>query len=361
VRERILEFIRGDGNGGDSFETLALAVFAHQYERIELYRRLCDARGLSPANVERSIDVPAVPADLFKHDFGGADSDACARVFLSSGTTQGAALRSRHVLTELETYRESSLRHFAAMVMRDEPGPMSVLILGPTARSHPSSSLGCMFSWCAEVHGDGDATTTFTADGGFALTTAVDALRASAADKRPVLILALSSALSAVLDELRSRGTATRLPADSRIVHTGGNKPSAAGRRVLSPNGMLKACWRWLHVPAYACINEYGMTELLSQFYDDALVSRCEGRLDARSKAGPHWVRSDVVDPTTLTPVGAGAAGILRHFDLANWESVSAIQTLDMGRARGRGFELLGRATGAEARGCSQLLEAIAD
>jgi len=47
----------------------------------------------------------------------------------------------------------------------------------------------------------------------------------------------------------------------------------------------------------------------------------------------------------------------LRHFDLANLNSVLAIQTEDLGRVAGSGFELLGRAPGAQLRGCSLTAE----
>jgi hypothetical protein len=57
--------------------------------------------------------------------------------------------------------------------------------------------------------------------------------------------------------------------------------------------------------------------------------------------------------------VAAGEPGLLRHLDLANWASISALQTLDIGKPRGRGFELAGRAKGADARGCSALLSEI--
>jgi hypothetical protein len=40
-------------------------------------------------------------------------------------------------------------------------------------------------------------------------------------------------------------------------------------------------------------------------------------------------------------------------FDLASVFSVMAIQTEDLGTRRGDGFELIGRATLAEPRGCS--------
>ncbi len=46
-------------------------------------------------------------------------------------------------------------------------------------------------------------------------------------------------------------------------------------------------------------------------------------------------------------------------FDLANMGSVQAVQTADLGRAVGDGFEVLGREPGAEARGCSLAAEAM--
>ena len=60
-------------------------------------------------------------------------------------------------------------------------------------------------------------------------------------------------------------------------------------------------------------------------------------------KRGPAWVRSAIVDPETLEPLPAGHQGLLRHYDLANLFSVSAIQTEDHAVARGNGFELLKR------------------
>ncbi len=48
-----------------------------------------------------------------------------------------------------------------------------------------------------------------------------------------------------------------------------------------------------------------------------------------------------------------GRPGLLAHFDLANLGSVSAVLTEDVGVGEPGGFRLLGRAAGAEPRGCS--------
>jgi hypothetical protein len=64
-----------------------------------------------------------------------------------------------------------------------------------------------------------------------------------------------------------------------------------------------------------------------------------------------------VVDPLTGTEVPRGATGILAHCDLAHFNSVCAILTEDAGIAVDGGFLLLGRADGAEAKGCSLAVE----
>jgi hypothetical protein len=354
IESRVLDFIREPGSDAE-FDELARAVFAHQYEHVPVYRRFCERRGVDPGRATRWDDVPALPADAFKHELDAADRP---HVFLSSGTTAGLAERSRHAVTSLAAYNASALAHFRAMVLADEPGPLATLVLGPTAASHPHSSLGCMFSWCLDRVASDDRLIVFDADGGTDIATAAAWLGEKSRASAPVLILAVTSALTAVFEALRDRYGPCRLPADSRIVDTGGRKGTA---HALSPNGVLKAAWRWLHVPAYLCVNEYGMTEMFSQFYDDALESRAAGRLSSRAKVGPPWVRTRIVDPATMEPVARGSVGLLRHFDLANWESVSALQTLDLACEHGIGFELRGRAAGAEARGCSALVREIID
>ena len=73
--------------------------------------------------------------------------------------------------------------------------------------------------------------------------------------------------------------------------------------------------------------------------------------------AGPAWLRSWVVDPRTGREAKKGRAGVLCHVDLANRGSVLAVQTEDLGRSVDGGFELLGRAKGAQLRGCSLTYE----
>ena len=368
ILDRVEQFIErctndvAAGRDEDELDRLALAVFAHQYEHVHLYRRFCELRGVRPADVAHWTGIPAAPADLFKEAGLATSGGEPVATFLSSGTTQGSGRRSRHELgtRDLALYRKSALAQFRAMVLPDAPATMSTLVLAPRRATHPMSSLGHMFDFVVESisqpsANEGDV--YFDSEGRLDAGGAVGWLEAAAAGTQPVLILSVSATITAVLEALRSRGTPLRLPADSRLVHTGGSK----GGRTMSRAGILKGAWRFLHIPAYHCVEEYGMTELLSQFYDDVLRNRWSGRLAKRAKTGPPWTRTSVVDPATLAPAGRGERGILRHLDLANCSTVSMVQTLDLGVEQGDGFEVLGRATGADMRGCSQLMSGLAE
>jgi hypothetical protein len=179
------------------------------------------------------------------------------------------------------------------------------------------------------------------------------ALRAAEAAGEPVCLLGTAFGFVHWLDTYPNERYC--LAPGSRLMDTGGTK----GRvRELPPADLYAAYERVFGIPAEHLVNEYGMTELSSQYYDVTL--RTGSGLDhPRPKAGPPWLRTLVVDPESLWPLPDGEAGLLLHFDLANLDSVLAVQTEDLGRQTTEGLRLLGRATGAEARGCSLAVEEL--
>ena len=112
---------------------------------------------------------------------------------------------------------------------------------------------------------------------------------------------------------------------------------------------------KFLGIPPARVVNEYGMTELSTQFYDQTLR---EGRQTDR-KVAPPWSRVLIVDPNTGKEAKERERGLIRVYDLANVWSAMCIQTEDLGVAYGDEFEVLGRAAGAEVRGCSLNAEAL--
>jgi hypothetical protein len=344
VYDRVLAFI-ADARA-ERFETLALDIFAHQFAHCTAYRRYCLSRARTPETVTDWQAIPPVPIVAFKR------ADLCCgvpqRTFLSSGTTEGPANRSRHQLPDLRLYQRSALAGLRQFLFPDV-SRMRLVSLIHRADDLPDSSLAQMVAWAMDGFGDPDSRYTIGPQG-IDADAVVDALRASEADGRPLCVLTTTAALVSVLDRCRGRGLAFRLPHGSRLMDTGGDKGAP---RHLSRNGLLHAVWSTFAIPGYFCVNEYGMAELSSQYYDSVVTDRVHGRHRPRRKLAPHWLRTLVLDPDTLAPVAPGTSGLLCHVDLANAGSAMAVLSEDIGYQELDGFQLVGRAPGAEARGCS--------
>jgi hypothetical protein len=337
------------GAPAPDFESWALRLFAHQFERNVPYRAFCERRGITPATVACADDVPAVPTAAFRHvDLACGPAEA---TFVTSGTTR-PELRGRHVVPHLALYRSSALATFERFVLPDG-FRLPCLCLVPSPELRADSSLVRMCAWVGESLA-ADIAWLVGPDGvDVERVLAALAMRERGGDA--ILLVGVTAAFARIFEACRARGRTFRLGPASRVVDTGGAKGLA---RPLSRAAFLRECWTVLGIPGYYCVNEYGMTELCSQRYDSALDDRFHGRgLTARRLVAPPWLRTRVLDPDTLAPVKDGEAGLLCHHDLANAGSVSVVLTEDIGRAVGPdGIELLGRAPGAPPRGCGMLL-----
>jgi Acyl-protein synthetase, LuxE len=342
--DRVLAFI-GDA-AADRFDDLAVAVFAHQFDNCTAYRRYCLDRGRTPESVCDWRSIPAVPIAAFKQ------AELCCgpaeRTFLSSGTTAGVERRSRHSLPDLRLYRAAALAGVRRFLLPDA-ARMRMLSLIPPVVDAPHSSLAQMVDWAIAHCGEPDSAYAAGA-GGIDHARFIECLRAAERDGRPLCVLTTTGALIRVLDHLRAERLEFRLPHGSRLMDTGGDKGAP---RHLSPRGVLHAVWSAFAIPGYFCLNEYGMAELSSQYYDSVIADREAGRHRTRRKLAPHWLRTLVLDPEGLEPVRPGGRGLLCHFDLANAGSAMVVLSEDVGELTDDGFHLIGRAPGAEPRGCS--------
>ena len=355
LRSTLLAVIgRGVGAplGDDEFDALARAVFAHQYAANAPYRLYCDRRGATPSTVAHWMEIPAVPTDAFKAAalVAGDPADAVA-VFRTSGTTAGRERRGAHHFVDLSLYDAALWQGFAAHLLPDGARPRIVSLV-PHPRDAPDSSLSHMVGAVATELGADDAGWFVTPDGGIDHAGLAAALRRAEDEGAPVCIPGTAFALVHWLDALRDAGTRFRLPEGSRLMDTGGFKGRS---REVTRDELYGAVRDRLGVDARWCVNEYGMTEMSSQFYDGTAGS-APAPAD-RLHAGPPWVRTHAADPETLRPLPHGETGVLRHVDLANLHSVAAIQTADLGVTQPGGFRVLGRAAGAEARGCSLAMD----
>lgn len=353
LAQQIAAFIRDERAG--SFDQLAQSLFAYQFAHNAPYRRLVESLGESPASVKSYRDIPTVPAEGFKRfDLTCRPVDQCPVVFHSSGTT--AAQASRHYMDrQAVALYELSL---AEGYRRAIDGPAEIWALMPAPAEAPHSSLTHMLSTLR-------AKRWFWSDPA-ELALAIPSLAASPPariggtipegqegghDKeegcrgreRPIALFGTAFYFAGYFERIDEP---TPLPAGSIVIETGGYK----GRTRELPREELYGLFQdRFGVPAKRCYGEYGMCEMGSQFYSNGH----DGAF-----AGPHWVRTRAIDPITGEDAAPGEPGLLRHYDLANINSVLAIQTQDMGLVHADGrFTLLGRAPSAEVRGCSLTAE----
>jgi hypothetical protein len=342
VVDSLLSFLAQDGCSDAEFDRMALQLFAGQHAGNAAFRRFCALRGVAPRTVKSWRDIPAVPITAFKEvTLSCVPADSAARVFMTSGTTRGE-VKGRHHHPTMAVWDASMTRHFAERFMRGSER-LRMAILFPSEQEMPNSSLAHYLALAKEKFGTPDSLYAVSLQG-MDLDPLRRMLRACERTQQPCAVLGASFSFVHLMDELARTGEAFRLPAGSRILDTGGYKGHS---RELPLEDFYAGLSATFGVPRALCINMYGMTELSTQLYDggNAVVPSV--------KSGPHWLRSRLVDPLTGRDVPHGERGVLVHCDLANFNSVTTILTEDVGVAVDGGFQLLGRAEGAQAKGCS--------
>jgi len=328
-----------------TFNALARDIFAWQLERNRPLAAYCERRGISAASVSHWTEIPPIPTAAFKEvPLLAGNTAAADAVFRTSGTTRGQEKRGTHYILDLSLYHAALLPVFEAWLLPDGARPC-MLSLVPAPHEMPDSSLAHMIAAVIQHFGPADSGWFASVHGGIDHDRLAHALREASAADQAVCLLGTSFSFVHWTDGLRARGERYSLPAGSRLMDTGGSKGRS---REVSADALRAVYGELLGIPAEACINEYGMTEMTSQFYDSTL--RLPG---ARRKIPPPWVRTRVVDPDTLAPLDSAEPGLLQHFDLANLGSVMGVQTEDLGTLVNDGFQVLGRAAGAQPRGCS--------
>jgi len=334
----------------DRLNEWARRAFALQFAENSTYRKYCETRRVRPGDVSGWRDVPPVPTAAFRAvDLIVGPSSGAKLTFLTSGTSRGTSMRGRHLVRSPDLYRASLRATFRAFVLEGEVAA-NIVTLPPSFTYDPTSSLGWMLDDVRAGFASEFGGSVATADG--VDWTALDAVVADAVRlDLPLCLLGTTLGFAEWLERLTDgRSITSPLPSGSRLMDTGGVK----AREGLERAAVLTGLCGQLGLRLEAIVNEFGMTELLSQRY---------GHGDPGVPLlGPPWLRSWVLDPVTLEELPDGETGILCHYDLANLGSVCSVLTEDRGRIVGEGIEWIGRTEGAPPRGCSlataELLEA---
>lgn len=321
LERRILRWI-GDP-ATDSFEQVLPALHAFQFCHNVPYRVYCRSLGVGE-RVAGWREIPAVPQAAFKQtELRSFPAEEITKVFHTSGTS-GEGF-GRHLFRTLSVY-EAAVREgwkLAGLAA----GPF--LVLAPHPDEAPHSSLSHMLA-------------TLAAPGDFIARGGVVEMERLPSVVEPVCLLGTSLGFLRLFEEMDRRRLRLTLPSGSTAMETGGYKGS--GREISRP-ALYAMFHDYLGLPPGDIFNEYGMTELSSQFY---------ARGPEGLHRGPPWARAVVADPRTLDEVPEGATGILLLYDAANVGSVAAIRTQDLAVRRGDAFTLLGRDPSAVPRGCSR-------
>jgi len=303
------------------FEQVLPDLHAWQFRHNEPYRIFCRSLGRGAA-VACWRDIPCVPQDAFKHaDLRSFPAHETAKTFRTSGTT-GEGFGEHHFRT-LEIYETAVREGWRSAGL--PAGPF--LVIAPHPDEAPYSSLSHMLAALAPRE-------AFIASAGII---DLDRLRAVSA---PVCLLGTALGFLHLMEKLGTEKIP--LPPGSTAMETGGYKGSG---RNISREQLYGMIADLLGIAPENIFNEYGMTELSSQFY---------ARGPRGLHRGPPWARAVVADPVTLQEVGEGGTGIVLVYDAANVGSVVGIRTQDLAIKRGDAFELLGRDPAALPRGCSR-------
>jgi hypothetical protein len=331
---------RGETWSDARFNEWACRIFALQFELSDPLRKYWISRGADPGRVRDWRDIPPIPTAAFRQvEFRAVQSIDELR-FQTSGTTRGRDSRGRHIVPFPELYRASLRGPFRHYVLGERHGDPLILSLVPTFATTRDSSLAWMLDDLIAGLGR-PGSRSVAHETGVNWQDLEAACRTAELEQIPVCLAGTTLACSAWSDRLQSSGTRFSLPPGSILMDTGGAK----GGSDLERGDMLSRLLPRLGLRPAQAVNEFGMTELLSQMYG-------HGTENPPLK-GPPWLRTLVVDPVSLEPRPDGSEGILCHFDLANAGSVIGVLTEDRGRIDSAGLTWLGRSRGAPPRGCS--------
>jgi len=329
------------------FDALARRLFAFQVARCPAWARFCAARGRTPERIRAWREIPPVPTGAFKElALRSFPAERTVKTFRTSGTA--TALRGELHLDTLALYEASLLPSFERFVLPEIEGSderLPIFVLAPAPDEAPDSSLSHMFGVVMTRRGAVESGWLLR-DGSLELAELLCRLEDAAAAGGPLLLCGTAFAFVHLIDALAEQGRKLALPAGARVMETGGFKGRS---REVSRGELYAGLEAALGVPEARIVNQYGMTELGSQFYDSVLREP----ETPRRKLGPPWARVRILDPESGEECAPGEIGAIAVTDLANTGSVCAILTADLGRSLADGFEVLGREPGAEARGCS--------
>lgn len=311
------------------FDDIALEVFQYQSEFNPLYNTFIRALGVQVNTIDTIHKIPYMPISFFKGQSIQTGNWVPETFFSSSGTT--GMIASNHAVRDLDFYCRHSRACFEYFF-----GPVKdyhILALLPSYLERSGSSLITMVDYFMQL-GEPPYKAYYLKNHDKLLQD-IDALRKI---KKKIIIWGVSYALL----DLAEKGEVDL--GDCLVFETGGMK---GRRREITRQELHSLLKTQFNVPQI--YSEYGMTELFSQAY-----TRGTTRFNT-----PPWLKvvgRDLSDPLTKGLLQETSG--INVADLANWNTISFIETEDMGKVFEDGsFEVLGRMDNSDVRGCNLMVQ----
>jgi hypothetical protein len=244
------------------------------------------------------------------------------------------------------------VRTFGKYTMLDRE-KIRILSLSPPPEMVPEMAMVHAIGLWMKEYGTPDSTYLVGKEG-MDIKSFVGALKQAEKTSEPVFMIGASFNYVQLCETFEKQGLSFNLPEGSRTVDGGGYKGRSREVPKQEFYPMLK---KTFGLREDHCINLLGITEDGTNYYDNVLRNKVMGKNEPRYKPNHPWTRTIAVDPETLERLPKGETGLLKHYDLANVGTVMALETDDIGYEIGRGFEIVGRAKGAAAGGCSRRTE----
>ena len=312
-----------------SFEAIALDVFRFQAVHNPVYRQFLQSLSIDVATIHTIEEIPFMPISFFKTHVVKTGNWVEETIYTSSGTT--GSITSRHSIRDVNFYLQHAQRNFEMFF-----GPLTdyhFLAMLPSYQERQGSSLIAMMQ-----HFINESKSTHSAFYLYNQDQLVADIELLQTDSRKIILWGVSFALLDLVEKYDINLT------NSLVFETGGMK---GRRREMTKAELHQVLKEGLNVPTI--YSEYGMTELLSQAY----------AVHSERFSVPPWMRilgRELTDPfhKGLQDESAG----INVVDLANWNSISFIETEDIGKVYADGtFEIMGRMDNSDVRGCNLMVE----
>ena len=312
-----------------SFEGIALDLFRIQANDNPVYRQFLHCLSVDITAIQTLDQIPYLPITFFKTHNVKTGSWLEETFYTSSGTT--GSVSSKHCIRDEKFYLRHAQRNFELFF-----GPLSdyhFLAVLPSYQEREGSSLIAMIQhFITESKSPHSA---FYLNNQDQLVADIENLQDST---RKIILWGVSFAL---LDLVEKYSINLR---NGLVIETGGMKGKRKEMTRRELHNILKHGFQ-----VSTIFSEYGMTELLSQAYS----------INSERFSLPPWMK--VLGRELSDPFHKGlqneSAGI-NIVDLANWNSISFIETEDIGKVYSDGtFEILGRMDNSDVRGCNLMVD----